>query len=148
MRAGACGPKPLRPTAGPSTIGAGFCAKLAVLSHLAAHTGALRDLLPMSTYKELLLQQQKLDQQIAQAREKEAREALAHVKSVVQEYGFTAQQVFPWTPQPLPRAKKKAPIKYRNPLTGAGWSGRGREPHWLAGKDRSAYAVPPQALDA
>mgnify|MGYP001562859641 CR=1 FL=1 len=98
----------------------------------------------MSTYKELLLEQRKLNQQIAQARDGEAAAALARVVSLVAEYGFTAQQVFPWTPEPVRREKRKAEVKFRNPVTGAGWSGRGREPRWLAGKDRSAYAVPPQ----
>lgn len=101
----------------------------------------------MSTYKELLIQQQKLEKQIAQARAEEASAALARVRAVVAEYGFTAQQVFPWTPEPAKREKQKAEIKFRNPATGAGWSGRGREPTWLAGKDRSVYAVSAQAQD-
>jgi DNA-binding protein H-NS len=98
----------------------------------------------MSTYKELLLQQRKLNQQIAQARDDDAAAALARVVSLVAEFGFTAQQVFPWTPEPVKRERHKAEVKFRNPVTGAGWSGRGREPRWLAGKDRSAYAVLPQ----
>jgi DNA-binding protein H-NS len=98
----------------------------------------------MSTYKELLLQQRKLNQKITQARDDEAGAALARVMALVAEFGFTAQQVFPWTPEPVKREKHKAEVKFRNPVTGAGWSGRGREPRWLAGKDRSAYAVLPQ----
>lgn len=101
----------------------------------------------MPTYKELLIEQQKLDRKIAQARAEQAGTALARVRDLVAEFGFTAQQVFPWTPEPVRREKPKAQIRFRNPLTGAGWSGLGREPKWLAGKDRSAYAVPPQDLD-
>ncbi|MEG1767195.1 MAG: H-NS histone family protein [Comamonas sp.] len=98
----------------------------------------------MPTYKELLLQQQKLNKQIGQARDEEASAALAEVMALVAEHGFTAQQVFPWKPEPVKRDTQKAEFKFRNPLTGAGWSGRGREPKWLVGKDRSAYAVPPK----
>ena len=101
----------------------------------------------MPTYKELLIEQQKLDKEIAQARAEQAGLALARVQDLVAEYGFTAQQVFPWTPAPVKREKPKAQIRFRNPFTGAGWSGLGREPKWLVGKDRSAYAVPPQDLD-
>lgn len=35
----------------------------------------------------------------------------------------------------------KRPARFRNPETGAAWSGRGREPAWLKGKDRAAFAV-------
>jgi len=33
------------------------------------------------------------------------------------------------------------PAKYRDPESGATWSGRGREPSWLVGKDREAFAI-------
>lgn len=47
------------------------------------------------------------------------------------------------------RAGKKrgtVPVKFRNPETGATWTGRGRTPRWIvdaesAGTDRSAFAV-------
>lgn len=98
----------------------------------------------MSIYKELLIQQRKLDQKIAQSRDDETKAALVKVLSLVAEHGFTAQQVFPWKPLPVKPDRPKAELKFRNPVTGAGWSGRGREPSWLAGKDRSAYAVVPR----
>ncbi|HJP60331.1 MAG TPA: H-NS family nucleoid-associated regulatory protein [Gemmatimonadaceae bacterium] len=31
--------------------------------------------------------------------------------------------------------------KYRDPVSGATWSGMGREPRWIAGKDRTAFAI-------
>nr|WP_279636670.1 H-NS histone family protein [Paraburkholderia aromaticivorans] len=31
--------------------------------------------------------------------------------------------------------------KYRDPSSGATWSGRGRAPGWLAGKDRTAFEI-------
>ena len=31
--------------------------------------------------------------------------------------------------------------KYRDPATGATWTGRGREPKWIEGKDRAGYLV-------
>ena len=36
--------------------------------------------------------------------------------------------------------EKRAP-KFRNPETGDTWSGRGREPGWLKGKNRQDFAV-------
>ncbi|WP_413215926.1 H-NS family nucleoid-associated regulatory protein [Paraburkholderia kururiensis] len=33
------------------------------------------------------------------------------------------------------------PAKYRDPVSGATWSGRRRAPGWIAGRDRDAFAV-------
>jgi len=33
-----------------------------------------------------------------------------------------------------------APL-YRDPATGAAWSGRGTEPTWIKGRDREAFKV-------
>ncbi len=90
----------------------------------------------MSTYKELLAKKQSLDQQIAEAKKSESKAALATVLELVAEFGFTAQQVFPWKP-----AGVKAPAKYRDPVTGATWSGRGKPPNWIANKDREAFEI-------
>jgi DNA-binding protein H-NS len=90
----------------------------------------------MSTYQALLEQKKALDQRIAEARKAEAREALATVHALIAEFGFTAQQVFPWKP-----AARKAPARYRDPVTGATWSGRGKPPRWINGKDRAAFEI-------
>lgn len=38
------------------------------------------------------------------------------------------------------KGEKVAP-KFRNPETGDTWTGRGREPGWIKGKDRSDFSV-------
>lgn len=90
----------------------------------------------MSSYAELLAQKKLLDEQIANAKKAESEQALQTVLQLVQEFGFTAQQVFPWKPQP-----KKVAAKYRDPDTGATWSGRGKPPQWIAGKDRTPFVI-------
>ena len=90
----------------------------------------------MTTYKELLAQKQALDQQIAEARKGESKAALANVLALIAEFGFTAQQVFPWKP-----ATVKAPAKYLDPDSGATWSGRGKPPRWIADKDRTPFEI-------
>jgi len=90
----------------------------------------------MSTYQELLEQKKSLDQQIAAARKAEAKQALETVHALIAEFGFTAQQVFPWK-APV----QKVQAKYRDPKTGATWSGRGRAPKWIEGKEREAFEV-------
>jgi DNA-binding protein H-NS len=36
---------------------------------------------------------------------------------------------------------EKVAAKFRNPETGATWSGRGREPNWLKGKNRDDFKI-------
>src|SRR5258708_21237367 len=64
----------------------------------------------MTTYQELIAQKKLLDQQIDDARKLESKAALASVQELVREFGFTAQQVFPWKPD----GKKSAPAKYQD----------------------------------
>lgn len=90
----------------------------------------------MTSYAELLAQKTLLDAQIAEAQKGESVQALATVHQLIAEFGFTAQQVFPWKPQP-----KKVAAKYRDPDTGATWSGRGKPPQWIAGKDRDNFVI-------
>ncbi|WP_426303912.1 H-NS family nucleoid-associated regulatory protein [Acidovorax facilis] len=90
----------------------------------------------MTTYAELVAQKNALDEQIERARKAESTVALATVKQLVQEFGFTAQQVFPWKPE-----VKRVSAKYYDPQSGATWSGRGKPPKWIAGKERERFAV-------
>jgi DNA-binding protein H-NS len=40
-----------------------------------------------------------------------------------------------------PKVGQKVVAKYRDPLSGATWSGRGKTPRWINGADRSQYAI-------
>ncbi|WP_438396956.1 H-NS histone family protein [Caballeronia sp. DA-9] len=90
-------------------------------------------------YKELLAQAAELERQIAEAREIEAEGALAEVKAKIAEFGFTAEDVFA-AKKPRKQRESRGP-KYRDPETGATWSGMGREPLWIKGKDRTAFTA-------
>ena len=90
----------------------------------------------MTTYKELLSQKQALDAAIAKAHKAEAGAALELIQAKIQEFGFTAQQVFPF------KAKKaQVPARYHNPNTGATWTGRGKPPKWIADQDRTQFEI-------
>ena len=92
----------------------------------------------MSAYADLLAQKRALDKQIEIARQVEAARALESVRELVQEFGFTAQQVFPWTAK---EQKKKVAAKYYDPSSGATWSGRGKPPKWIDGKERDSFLI-------
>ncbi|MDO5289118.1 MAG: H-NS histone family protein [Pseudomonadota bacterium] len=97
----------------------------------------------MATYKELLQQQQALAVQIEEARKREIADAVAQVRRIVDEYGLEAKDVFPGAGRRAasPRAGGKVAPKYRDPATGQTWTGRGKAPKWIEGKNREAFLI-------
>ena len=96
----------------------------------------------MSTYKELLKQREDLEQQINEARTRELADAVAKVRNLIAEYSLTAEDVFPPVrARASSNAGTKVAPKYRDPVTGATWTGRGKAPKWIDGKDRSQFAI-------
>ncbi len=78
----------------------------------------------MPTYKELVAQKAKLEEQIEAARSKELEAVIQQVRQTVAEYGLTAEDLG-LAPRRGRRAGAKMPVppKYRDPKTGATWSG-------------------------
>ena len=97
----------------------------------------------MTSYKELLKQRDALEQQIHEARKREISDALATVRATVQEYGLTPADVFPSGRARGTSAAKgsKVAAKYRDPATGATWTGRGKAPRWIQDQDRSKFEI-------
>ncbi|QHI98071.1 H-NS histone family protein [Xylophilus rhododendri] len=98
----------------------------------------------MTTYKELLKQREALEAQISDARQRELSDAVSRVRGLIEEFGLTANDVFPPARGRGPSSGKggKVAAKYRDPATGATWTGRGKAPRWIAGTtDRSAFAI-------
>lgn len=91
----------------------------------------------MKTYKELLKQRAELDRQIEEARQRDNSAALGKVRALVAEFDLNADDIFGR------QRKATGPVaaKYRDNATGATWSGRGKPPRWLTGKDRSEYLI-------
>ncbi|SOE94513.1 DNA-binding protein H-NS [Burkholderia sp. D7] len=90
-------------------------------------------------YRDLLAKAAELDRQIASAREVEAAGALAEIKARVAEFGFTVEDVF--STKKARKERKRSGPTYRDPESGATWSGMGREPGWIKGKNRAAFVV-------
>lgn len=96
-----------------------------------------------ASYKELLAQREALEQAIAQARKNEISSAVTKVRELVAEYGLTAQDVFPGraAKSAAPKSASKVAAKYRDPATGQTWTGRGKAPKWIEGKDRTPFVI-------
>ena len=72
----------------------------------------------MSSYKELLKQREALELQISNARRDEVANAIAQVRTLVDEYALTQQEVFPTTRARSTTSGTKVAPKYRDPATG------------------------------
>ena len=94
----------------------------------------------MSKYRELQQQAAALEAEIEKAREAEFEEALSQVRDAVAMFKFTPADVFGDRAEMSGKRAVKRP-KYRNPANGVEWSGFGREPFWIKGKDRAAFEI-------
>jgi DNA-binding protein H-NS len=96
----------------------------------------------MSSLKDLLLQIESLQNQVTEVRQREVGEAIAEVRAIVAEYQHTASDVFA-SSKGKSSAKKTGKVapKYRDPISGNTWSGRGLAPKWLAGKNKDDYLI-------
>ena len=94
--------------------------------------------------KELLEQREALEKAIAEARKSEISAAVTKVREIVAQYGLTTQDVFPSRSGKSGGAKpsvNKVAAKYRDPATGQTWTGRGKAPKWIEGKDRTPFVI-------
>jgi DNA-binding protein H-NS len=94
-----------------------------------------------------------LNARIEQARAAELDDAIEQCKAIIELYGLSAYDLglvrtqLVATPKRFaktfrPNAPHSAiPPKYRDPATGATWSGRGKPPRWIDGHDRDDYLI-------
>jgi len=94
----------------------------------------------MSSYKELLAQRELLDKQIKEAVQREKADGIAKAKAIIEQYDLSASDLFSRKTGSKVGSGKVAP-KYRNPSTGETWTGRGKAPKWIDGRDRSNYLI-------
>ncbi len=97
----------------------------------------------MANLQQLLEQKAAIEKQIADARQNEIKDAVARARAIIDQYGLTAADVFGGAK----RGRKagggggKVAPKYRDPATGAAWTGRGRTPKWMEGKNKDAFLI-------
>ncbi|MGF6239762.1 DNA-binding protein H-NS [Paraburkholderia sp. GAS38] len=96
----------------------------------------------MATYAKLKAQLEALQQQAEAARLAELQTVVEQVRATVREYGLTVEDIFGRQRAQRGTTSKSVPAaKYRDPKTGATWSGRGREPVWIKGKKRERFLI-------
>ncbi len=97
------------------------------------------------TYKDLLKKREELEAQINQARQSEVSAALERIQALIQEFGLTQEEVFPPNRKPASSKGVKVAPKYKDPASGALWTGRGRSPTWFDKDRESEFLIEPRA---
>jgi DNA-binding protein H-NS len=97
----------------------------------------------MATLQELIAQKEALEKLIQDTRQTELADAINKVKSLIAEFGLTQQDIFGTT-----RGAKKVKVegskvaaKYRDPVSGKEWSGRGLAPKGLQGREKIEFLI-------
>jgi DNA-binding protein H-NS len=88
----------------------------------------------MHSLEELIKQREELELKIKNTRDLERSRAIDDIKRQVKLYAISPYDIFS-------DISVKVEAKYKNPLTGETWSGRGKTPKWLEGKNRSDFEI-------
>lgn len=94
----------------------------------------------------LAVQRAALDRAIREARSADKAEADACVRQLMSEHGLTVADLAAKTAAKARGTGKKVAPKYRDPVSGATWTGRGLKPKWLqaelaTGKSVADFAI-------
>lgn len=94
------------------------------------------------TIEDLKRREQEIQRKIAEKHAAEKRAVLDQVVTVVKRYEITTEEVVEALGGlKIKRKGVKAKQKYRDPETGVTWSGRGKEPTWIKGKNRKDFLI-------
>jgi len=80
----------------------------------------------MSKYQEIKQRIAQLEKEAEQARKQEMQDAMAKIGEIMKTYDISMQDLS----KAFGGSGKKNPPKYRDPITGKTWSGKGRMPNW------------------
>lgn len=95
----------------------------------------------MSKLQDLMAQREAIEKAIVEARKEEIKQAVATVRGLVNQFNLTAADIFGGKVKAAGTKRKSVPAKYKDPASGATWTGRGKAPKWIAGKDRAKFAI-------
>lgn len=98
----------------------------------------------MTTYRELQTQIEKLQKEAENARKTELANAITEIHAKMREYGISPEDLgFGGGAKRKPMRPTRRPVapKYRNNATGETWSGRGKPPKWMAGRDKAQFLI-------
>lgn len=82
-----------------------------------------------------------MEAKIADARQHELAGAIAQVKALIEAHGLKSEEIFGGKKAKAAKKTGTVAAKYRDPITNREWTGRGKSPLWLAGKNREDFLI-------
>lgn len=97
----------------------------------------------MATYKQVRAQIEKLEAEAETLRKQELETVITSMREKIAELGITPEDLFgrKRATRGAGAAKPPREPKYQNPKTGETWSGMGRAPAWIQGKNRDRFLI-------
>jgi DNA-binding protein H-NS len=92
-----------------------------------------------TTYEQIKAQIAELERQASDARRQEIKDAVSTVRELIQKHRLSVRDIGerlfgkPGAGRGAKSAGPKSPPKFRDPLTGKTWTGRGKPPNWIVG---------------
>ena len=100
------------------------------------------DQLETMTLDDLKVMRNKIDERIQRQIAEKKQEVVKQVRDLIQLYGLDVSEVFGRASRSGDaQGTKKVAAKYRDPVSGKTWSGRGMTPKWIAGKNRDDFLI-------
>jgi DNA-binding protein H-NS len=87
----------------------------------------------MSSYQEILSQIEELKRKAEEVRHQEMSGAMAEIKRLMSQFGITAEDLGLSERSGATKGKLRGTVaaKYKDPISGKNWTGRGRRPAWV-----------------
>ena len=95
----------------------------------------------MTSYAEYVEQIAKLQSLAEAARKDELTGAIKQIKDLMQLHGITVADLSSTRTVKPTKAKSTVAAQFKSPETGETWTGRGRAPRWLDGKDKEEFRI-------
>lgn len=95
----------------------------------------------MASYQELKAKIAELERQAEELRRSEREGAVKQIRDLMRDYGLSAQDLESDAKKTSSKERSPVAAKYRDPVSGATWSGRGRAPLWLNGRSKDNFLI-------
>ena len=103
---------------------------------------------PTKTVADLEAEREALDRKIEEQKAAEKRSVMDQIGSVMGTYAISLEELVEYQGGlKIKRKGVKAKPKYRDPATGAIWTGRGKPPVWLRDKNFDDFLIPKEELE-
>jgi DNA-binding protein H-NS len=95
----------------------------------------------MTTYQEYKAKIAELETLAENARKNEIQEAKEKIAAIMRDFNLTLADLGSVGKAKPAKTRAPVPLKYRDDATGQTWTGRGRAPKWLEGKNKDDYLI-------